>query len=134
MRDNEDLAFAFLADDDGVTQVADTAFHLNPVVQKLLKRGHIEDLVGSRLRSIDDELMRKSSQCCPNIKKRGIKRNGENLMSDLGLFFASSRFLYKEDSSTQPTDSNNQQSRLALEKPNIQMVPLGWMVNDALRL
>jgi hypothetical protein len=51
-----DLALALLADLNGIAQVSRTAINLYPVVKELLKCGYIENLVRSRLRSVDDEL------------------------------------------------------------------------------
>lgn len=51
-----DLALAGLGDHDVVTEVADTALDLDAVVEELLEGGDIEDLVGGRLRSVDNEL------------------------------------------------------------------------------
>lgn len=53
---NDDLALTLLRDQDRVTEVSDTVVDLNPVVQELLERRYVEDLVGGGLRSIDDEL------------------------------------------------------------------------------
>jgi hypothetical protein len=56
MRNNLDLALASLADLDGVTEIASAAVDLDAVVEELLERGHVEDLVVGGLRGIDDEL------------------------------------------------------------------------------
>ena len=56
MRNNNDLPLTLLGDLDRVTQVTNTVVDLDFVVQELLERTHIEDLVGGGLRCIDDEL------------------------------------------------------------------------------
>ena len=53
-----DLSLTLLADLHDIAQVTDAPFDFDPVVKKLLKSRDIEDLVGSRLRGIDDELRR----------------------------------------------------------------------------
>jgi hypothetical protein len=53
-----DLALAGLGDHDVVTEVADTALDLDAVVEELLEGGDIENLVGGRLGSIDNELQK----------------------------------------------------------------------------
>lgn len=60
MGDDLDLAIADLRDRDGVTEVADTALDLDLVVKELLEGGDVEDLVGGRLRSVDDVLQKTS--------------------------------------------------------------------------
>ena len=56
MRNNNDLPLTLLGDLDRVTKVTNTVVDLDPVVQELLERGYVEDLVGGGLRSIDGEL------------------------------------------------------------------------------
>ena len=56
MRNNLNLALSLLADLYYITQISNAVVDLDLVVQELLKSGDIEDLVGSGLRSIDDEL------------------------------------------------------------------------------
>jgi hypothetical protein len=51
-----DLALAGLGNHDVVTEVADTALDLDAVVEELLEGGDIENLVGGRLGSVDNEL------------------------------------------------------------------------------
>lgn len=53
---NLDLAFALLADLDGVAEVSDAAIDLDLLAEELLEGGNVENLVGGRLRSVDDEL------------------------------------------------------------------------------
>jgi len=55
MRNNNDLPLTLLGDLDRVTKVTNTVVDLDPVVQELLERGYVEDLVGGGLRSIDGE-------------------------------------------------------------------------------
>jgi hypothetical protein len=50
------LALALLLDNDVVAQVVGAALDLDGVLEELLKGGDVEDLVASRLRSVDDEL------------------------------------------------------------------------------
>lgn len=52
-----DLAVARLLDDDVVAQVVGAAVDLDAVLEELLEGGDVEDLVASRLRSVDDELL-----------------------------------------------------------------------------
>ncbi len=56
MRDDLDLAVAHLRDLNHVAEIAGAAVHLDAVVQELLKRVDVENLVVGRLRRIDDEL------------------------------------------------------------------------------
>lgn len=56
MGNDLDLAVTLLGDLDLVTEVANTALNLDLLVQELLEGGDIEDLVGGRLRGVDDEL------------------------------------------------------------------------------
>lgn len=51
-----DLAVTLLGDLDLVAEVADAALNLDLLVQELLESRDIEDLVGSRLGGVDDEL------------------------------------------------------------------------------
>jgi hypothetical protein len=53
-----DLALTRLGDHDVVTEVADTALDLDAVVEELLEGGDIENLVGGRLGSVDNELQK----------------------------------------------------------------------------
>jgi hypothetical protein len=52
------LSLALLADLDGVTEVTGAALDLDAVVQELLERLDVEDLVVDGLRAVDDELLR----------------------------------------------------------------------------
>jgi hypothetical protein len=52
-----DLAVGGGRDLDGLAKVADTALNLDLLVQELLEGGDIEDLVGGRARSVDNELL-----------------------------------------------------------------------------
>ena len=58
MRNDLDLAVALLGDGDRVAEVAGAAIDLDAVVQELLKRLDVEDLVVDWLRAVDDELLR----------------------------------------------------------------------------
>lgn len=51
-----DLAVGSGGDDNVVAQVVGAALNLDVVLEELLEGGDIEDLVASRLRSVDDEL------------------------------------------------------------------------------
>jgi hypothetical protein len=53
-----DLAFALLADDNGVPEVAGPAVDLDTIVQELLVLGQVKDLVVDGLRRVDNELLR----------------------------------------------------------------------------
>lgn len=55
--DHDDLALTLLVDGDNVAEVTGAAVDLDLVMQELLERSDIEDLVGGRLGSIDDELI-----------------------------------------------------------------------------
>ena len=57
MGNNLDPALANLGDHDVLTEVADAALDLDAVVEELLEGRDIEDLVASRLRSVDNELL-----------------------------------------------------------------------------
>ena len=57
MCDNLNLSLANLRDLDGITEVSNTAVDLDLVLEELLEGGDVEDLVASRLRSVDDELI-----------------------------------------------------------------------------
>jgi hypothetical protein len=57
VRNDLDLAIALLADGDGVAEVTGAALDLDAVVQELLERLEIEDLVVDGLRAVDDELL-----------------------------------------------------------------------------
>jgi hypothetical protein len=56
MRHNLDLAVANLLDLHNIAEVAGAPVHLDAIVQELLKRRDVEDLVGRGLRGVDDEL------------------------------------------------------------------------------
>jgi hypothetical protein len=53
---NLDLAIADLLDLDGITEVANTAVHLDLVLEELFEGADVEDLVAGGLRSVNDEL------------------------------------------------------------------------------
>lgn len=57
MGNNLDSALANLGDHDVFTEVADAALDLDAVVEELLEGRDIEDLVASRLGSVDNELL-----------------------------------------------------------------------------
>lgn len=57
MGNDLDLALALLLDDDIVAEVVGAALNLDAVLEELLEGGDIENLVGSGLRSVDDELL-----------------------------------------------------------------------------
>jgi hypothetical protein len=52
-----DLAVGGGRDLDGLAKVADATLNLDLLVQELLEGGDIEDLVGGRARSVDNELL-----------------------------------------------------------------------------
>lgn len=54
-----DLALTLLLDNDIVAQVVGAALDLDGVLKELLESGDVEDLVASRLLSVDDELLRR---------------------------------------------------------------------------
>lgn len=54
---NDNLAVALLGDDNLVAEVADAALNLDALVQKLLERIDVEDLVLSRGAAVDDKLL-----------------------------------------------------------------------------
>jgi hypothetical protein len=56
VRGNDDLALTLLGDLDNVAEGTGATLNLDLVVQELLERGNVEDLVGSRLGGIDHEL------------------------------------------------------------------------------
>lgn len=56
MRGDLDLSIADLLDLDDVAEVANTAIDLDLVLQELLERADVEDLVAGGLRGVDDEL------------------------------------------------------------------------------
>lgn len=58
MRHHLDLPVPGAIDLDDLPQIADPVIHLDLVVQELLERGHVEDLVRGRLRRVDDEFLR----------------------------------------------------------------------------
>lgn len=75
MGNNDNLSITLLGDDDLVGEIADTALNLDPVVEELLERRDVEDLVLSRGAAVDDELV--------------------GLLSSLGLLqFRQSQFSY----------------------------------------
>ena len=51
-----DLAISLLRDADGIAEIASTAFNFDTVVEELLERGDIEDLVAGGLRCVDSVL------------------------------------------------------------------------------
>lgn len=55
--DNFDLSITNLLDLNNVTEVSYTAIDLDFILEELLECGNVEDLVGSGLRSIDNELI-----------------------------------------------------------------------------
>lgn len=57
MSNDFDLPIADLGDLDGVTQVPDTAFDLDAVVEELFESGKVEDLIADRLGGVDHELL-----------------------------------------------------------------------------
>lgn len=61
VRDDLDLAITGLGDDDLITEVTDTALDLDAVVQELLERRDVEDLVACGLRSVDGELFQRQN-------------------------------------------------------------------------
>lgn len=63
-----DLALALLLDDDVVAEVVGAALDLDALLEELLKRGDIENLVGGGLRSVDDELHDIVSKKCSPTK------------------------------------------------------------------
>ena len=56
MGNDLDLALALLLDNDVVAQVVGSALDLDAVLEELLEGSDVEDLVASRLLSVDDEL------------------------------------------------------------------------------
>lgn len=56
MGNDLDLAITRRRDGDVIAQVVGAAVNLDVVLEELLKGGDVEDLVASRLRSVDDEL------------------------------------------------------------------------------
>lgn len=56
--DHLNLSIADLGDLNDITEVSDTSINLDLVLEELLECGDIEDLVGGRLGSVDDELLR----------------------------------------------------------------------------
>lgn len=56
MSNDLDLALALLADDNGVTEVADAALDLDALLEELGEGAGVEDLVARGLRSVDHEL------------------------------------------------------------------------------
>lgn len=56
MRDDLDLALSDLRDGDIVAEVVGAALDLDAVVQELLERGQVEDLVAHRLACVDHVL------------------------------------------------------------------------------
>lgn len=51
-----DLSISNLLDLNDIAQVADTSINLDLVLEELLEGRDVEDLVGGRLRGVDDEL------------------------------------------------------------------------------
>ena len=62
MGNDLDLSLALLADLHGIAQVSHPSVDLDLVVEKLFERRDVEDLIGGRLRSVDDELFRVRPQ------------------------------------------------------------------------
>ena len=58
MRHHLDFPIPGAIDLDNLPQIADPVIHLDLVVQELLERGHVEDLVRRGLRRVDDEFLR----------------------------------------------------------------------------
>jgi hypothetical protein len=56
VRNDLDLSFTDLGDLYGLAEVSDTAINLDLILEELLERGDVEDLVGGWLGSVDDEL------------------------------------------------------------------------------
>jgi hypothetical protein len=56
VRNNLDLSLTDLGDLYGLAKVSHTAIDLDLILEELLKRGDIEDLIGCWLGSVDDEL------------------------------------------------------------------------------
>ena len=56
MRNHLDLTITLLADGNGVAKVTGSAVDLDAIVEELLKRGEVENLVVHGLGGIDDEL------------------------------------------------------------------------------
>ena len=50
--DNNDLSLTLLGDVDDLAEVTGAAIDLDLVVEELLERGNVEDLVGSGLRAV----------------------------------------------------------------------------------
>jgi len=67
MRDDLDFPVANLADGDVVTQVTRAAFDFDAIVQKLLERGEVEDLVGDGLGAVDCVLIRNLPALCTSL-------------------------------------------------------------------
>jgi hypothetical protein len=57
VRNDLDLSIALLGDRNGITEVTSAALDLDAVVQELLERLDVEDLVVDGLRAVDDELL-----------------------------------------------------------------------------
>jgi hypothetical protein len=92
VRGNDDLALTLLGDLDNVAEGTGAALNLDLVVQELLERGNVEDLVGSRLGGIDHELGSVSAILIRN-DSGGMKRQAY-LESDLLLLSALGSLLY----------------------------------------
>jgi hypothetical protein len=65
VRNDLDLSIALLGDGDCLAEVSGAALDLDAVVQELLERLDVEDLVVDGLRAVDDELSSVSS-CLQN--------------------------------------------------------------------
>jgi hypothetical protein len=89
VRDNNDLAFALLGDLDNVAEVTGATLNLDLVVQELLERSDVEDLVGGRLRGINHELPSVSF-----FSFATAARMHAYLVSDLRLLSALGSLLY----------------------------------------
>jgi hypothetical protein len=57
VRNDLDLSIAMLGDRNGITEVTRASLDLDAVVQELLERLDVENLVVDRLRAVDDELL-----------------------------------------------------------------------------
>jgi hypothetical protein len=66
VRNDLDLSIALLGDGDCLAEVSGAALDLDAVVQELLERLDVEDLVVDGLRAVDDELSFFVSFCPPN--------------------------------------------------------------------
>jgi hypothetical protein len=75
VRDNLELSIADLLDVDVVAEVVGTAFDLDAVVQELLERRQVEDLVADRLAAVDRVLLQhRLAPQSPNTNDSESKR------------------------------------------------------------